>query len=155
MVIEIVERREISDYWFLDGQQYDYTETSMRTVDSCTSCGTAIYPSLRLLHYHIVIDGTTYYVPENIAAKVDGATSADTDLSTREEKYLDEMTTDAYVTDGDYVGAAKRLFDINIGAKTGPDQADYADQERLEEMKREAYQNVEGREINRTGINET
>ncbi len=157
MVLEVIETRSIQDRWFIEGQQYDYTSTMMDEEFDCWDCKglRRQYSHLYIKFYIVVIDGTSYYLPDDMIAKIDFVETADTDMTTRKEKYEAEMMTDAYVTDGDYVKAAKKLFGINIGAKKSNDQADYAHNDIIDNMKKKAYDNFFKKEISQKGINDT
>ena len=157
MVLEVIETRSIQDRYFIEGQQYEYTSTIMDEESDCFDCKGLHrkYSHLYVKFYLVVIGGTTYYLPQDMIAKIDFVETASTDMSTRKEKYEKEGMTDAYVKDGDYVKAAKRLFGINIGAKKKNDQADYAHNDIIDNMKIRAYDNYLAKEIKQTGIDET
>jgi len=133
----MTETWKADDKYFLHHHTFEYSSTVMQAV-SCTDCILETKKKL-MLHYVVIIDGVSYYIPEYVTVIVDptmneGVSNENGNFG---EDYMDEVYTDAYQDENgktDFVEAAKKELGVDISAKDRADQADHNGEHLLDEI---------------------
>jgi hypothetical protein len=116
MVIQIVKSVQIGTNWFVKGQEYATTGTTVITYASqFTDCIPCEFPDVQKgLHYQVAVDEKTVAIPWMFCAVLDGQDEPSTDMRGYWALYDERATKDTVVYDGDYIDAARRVLNLDI-----------------------------------------
>lgn len=124
--IEFIETVQIDGHYFLMGQTYEVEGFLRKMYDG--SCGKIKYCGV-IQHYEIIIDDKKYYIPYFMAALVPALKPSE--LESRIKYWLRKAEGPEIK---DYVKLAYQMHGVDISAKQGFDQADYAGRQYLDSI---------------------